>query len=96
MCVYIYVYYIVCIRVCVCVPEQVLLVSGSNDPTRWVVPGGGIEPTEDTLAAALRESVEEAGAKGVMGRCLGIFEVSHLLAGVYTYHCSQGKGFDKC
>ena len=52
-----------------------LLVSGSKDPDRWVVPGGGIEPTEDAGVAAIREAREEAGVKGDLGRCLGIFEV---------------------
>lgn len=49
--------------------------SGSKDPERWVVPGGGIEPTEDAGVAAIREAREEAGVKGDLGRCLGIFEV---------------------
>ena len=52
-----------------------MLVSGSKDPNRWVVPGGGIEPTEDTRVAALRECEEEAGVTGQLGRCLGNFEV---------------------
>jgi len=55
---------------------QVLLVSGSRYPDRWVVPGGGVEPTEDVGVAALREVQEEAGVKGELGRCLGVFEVS--------------------
>ena len=53
-----------------------LLVSGSKVPERWVVPGGGIEPSEDTCVAALREVQEEAGVKGTLGRLLGVFEVS--------------------
>ena len=52
--------------------------SGSKAPERWVVPGGGIEPTEDSVVAALREVEEEAGVKGVLRRCLGVFEVSQL------------------
>ena len=55
--------------------QQVLLVSGSKDPKRWVVPGGGIEPTEDSRVAALREVVEEAGVSGQLGRCIGTFQV---------------------
>ena len=49
--------------------------SGSKVPERWVVPGGGIEPSEDTCVAALREVQEEAGVKGTLGRLLGVFEV---------------------
>ena len=55
---------------------QILLVSGSKHPDKWVVPGGGIEPTEDTGVAAVREAMEEAGVNGILGRFLGIFEVS--------------------
>ncbi|KAK2145919.1 hypothetical protein LSH36_647g01044 [Paralvinella palmiformis] len=65
---------------CLCVRDntetEVLLVSGSRYPDRWVVPGGGVEPTEDVGVAALREVQEEAGVKGELGRCLGVFEVS--------------------
>ena len=56
-----------------------LLVSGSKDPGRWVVPGGGIEPTEDPGVAASREVYEEAGVRGHLGRCLGLFEVTTFL-----------------
>ena len=55
---------------------QILLVTGSKDHGRWVVPGGGVEPKEDIQQAALREAYEEAGVKGSLGRCLGEFEVS--------------------
>jgi len=54
--------------------QEVLLVTSSNDPKRFVVPGGGIEPTEDPGMAAMREVEEEAGVKGMLGRCLGLFE----------------------
>jgi len=53
----------------------VLLVTASRKQDLWIVPGGGIEPTEDPRVAALREVQEEAGAKGSLGRCLGVFEV---------------------
>ena len=49
--------------------------SGSGKPDRWVVPGGGIEPAEDSSVAAVREVQEEAGVKGTIGRLLGVFEV---------------------
>jgi len=52
-----------------------LLISAKRNHERWIVPGGGVEPTEDTCIAALREVKEEAGAKGTLGRCLGVFEV---------------------
>eukprot|EP00918_Siedleckia_nematoides_P068446 GHVU01149082.1.p1 GENE.GHVU01149082.1~~GHVU01149082.1.p1 ORF type:complete len:152 (+),score=27.05 GHVU01149082.1:43-498(+) len=63
---------------CLCVRDdtekEVLLISSSSEPHLWVVPGGGIEPTEDAGVAAQREVQEEAGVKGILGRCLGIFE----------------------
>lgn len=56
--------------------RQVLLVSSSKEPNKWVIPGGGVEPDEQTDRAALREVREEAGVEGHLGRCLGVFEVS--------------------
>lgn len=41
----------------------------------WIVPGGGVEPNEDASEAAIRETEEEAGVRGVIKRCLGDFEV---------------------
>lgn len=39
------------------------------------MPGGGLEPNEDSSAAAIREVMEEAGVIGRLARCLGSFEV---------------------
>ena len=52
---------------------QVLLVSKKSG--RWTVPGGGLEPDEVAADAAAREVREEAGVRGLLGTCLGIFEV---------------------
>lgn len=49
--------------------------SSSKHNDRWVVPGGGIEPSEEASLAAEREALEEAGAKGRLGRKIGNFEV---------------------
>uniref|UniRef100_A0A3B3BZG1 diphosphoinositol-polyphosphate diphosphatase n=1 Tax=Oryzias melastigma TaxID=30732 RepID=A0A3B3BZG1_ORYME len=57
--------------------EEVLLVSSSRHPDKWIVPGGGMEPEEEPNVAAAREVCEEAGVKGTLGRLVGIFEVSH-------------------
>ncbi|XP_003743362.1 diphosphoinositol polyphosphate phosphohydrolase 1 [Galendromus occidentalis] len=63
---------------CLCVrtadETEILLVSSSSSPDRFIVPGGGLEPEEDAPAAAIREVMEEAGVKGTLGRCLGVFE----------------------
>ncbi|XP_026097258.1 nudix (nucleoside diphosphate linked moiety X)-type motif 3a isoform X2 [Carassius auratus] len=39
--------------------EEVLLVSSSSHPERWIVPGGGMEPEEEPSVAAVREVCEE-------------------------------------
>ncbi|XP_041651791.1 nudix (nucleoside diphosphate linked moiety X)-type motif 4a [Cheilinus undulatus] len=54
--------------------DEVLLVSSSRHPDQWIVPGGGMEPEEEPCGAAVRETYEEAGVKGKLGRLLGIFE----------------------
>ncbi|CAJ1056974.1 nudix (nucleoside diphosphate linked moiety X)-type motif 4a [Xyrichtys novacula] len=54
--------------------DEVLLVSSSRHPDQWIVPGGGMEPEEEPCKAAIRETYEEAGVKGKLGRLLGIFE----------------------
>ncbi|XP_045157679.2 diphosphoinositol polyphosphate phosphohydrolase 1-like [Mercenaria mercenaria] len=54
--------------------QEILLVSSSKHKDKWVVPGGGIEPLEEPTLAAVREALEEAGAKGHLGRKIGDFE----------------------
>ncbi|XP_040858717.1 diphosphoinositol polyphosphate phosphohydrolase 3-alpha-like [Ochotona curzoniae] len=54
--------------------DEVLLVSSSRHPDRWIVPGGGMEPEEEPCGAAVREVYEEAGVRGKLGRLLGVFE----------------------
>ncbi|XP_023394279.1 diphosphoinositol polyphosphate phosphohydrolase 1 isoform X1 [Pteropus medius] len=45
--------------------EEVLLVSSSRHPDRWIVPGGGMEPEEEPSVAAVREVCEEeSGSHG--------------------------------
>jgi len=53
---------------------EVLLVSSSKYPERWIVPGGGVEQDETNAETAVREILEEAGVVGRLGRCLGVFE----------------------
>lgn len=54
--------------------DEVLLVSSSREPSKWVVPGGGVEPDELCDRAAIREVWEEAGVVGTLGRRIGVFE----------------------
>lgn len=49
--------------------------TSSRTPDKWIVPGGGLEPEEESDVAAIREVMEEAGVRGVLGRALGTFEV---------------------
>uniref|UniRef100_A0A8C5A440 Nudix hydrolase domain-containing protein n=1 Tax=Gadus morhua TaxID=8049 RepID=A0A8C5A440_GADMO len=45
-----------------CSEEEVLLVSSSRHPDKWIVPGGGMEPEEEPSVAAAREVCEEVGS----------------------------------
>ncbi|XP_067387882.1 diphosphoinositol polyphosphate phosphohydrolase 1 [Emydura macquarii macquarii] len=65
--------------------EEVLLVSSSRHPDRWIVPGGGMEPEEEPNVAAMREVCEEAGVKGTLGRLVGIFENRDRKHRTYVY-----------
>ena len=64
------------LHVC-CIHFQILLITSTSSSCKWLVPGGGINSGEEPQDAAVREAREEAGAIGVVGRLLGIFEVSH-------------------
>lgn len=62
---------------CLCFRDQtekeILLVSSTHDISKWIVPGGGIDPGEETAEAAEREAHEEAGAIGSLDRLVGVF-----------------------
>uniref|UniRef100_A0A7E4UNR7 Nudix hydrolase domain-containing protein n=1 Tax=Panagrellus redivivus TaxID=6233 RepID=A0A7E4UNR7_PANRE len=55
---------------------ELLLVSGRGNPNQWVLPGGGIEESEDGEQAAIREVYEEAGVRGTIRSLVGQFTVS--------------------
>lgn len=65
--------------------QEVLLVSSSRYPDKWIVPGGGMEPEEEPNVAAAREVCEEAGVKGTLGRLVGIFENRDRKHRTYVY-----------
>ena len=54
--------------------SEVLLVSSSARPQKWIIPGGKVKPEEEPETSAAREALEEAGVVGKLGRCLGIFD----------------------
>jgi 8-oxo-dGTP pyrophosphatase MutT (NUDIX family) len=43
---------------------SILLVRAKRDPSKWIFPKGHIEHRESARAAAVRETLEEAGVKG--------------------------------
>ncbi len=51
------------------VSSQVLLVSSSRYPDKWIVPGGGMEPEEEPNVAAVREVCEEVWLSS-LGLCM--------------------------
>ncbi|CAG0914398.1 unnamed protein product [Notodromas monacha] len=63
---------------CICVQTrphtEVLLVTSSRMPEQWIVPGGSVEPEEDSSLTAMREVEEEAGVRGQLDGLVGIFE----------------------
>lgn len=63
---------------CICVKDhsesEVLLISSSSCPDRWVIPGGKMETDEAPEYCAMREALEEGGAVGHLGRFLGSFD----------------------
>jgi len=64
---------------CVCVKDhsenEVLLISSSKHPDSWIIPGGKMEPRDQAAEfSAMREALEEGGAIGRIGRCLGTFD----------------------
>ncbi len=74
--------------------DRLLLING-GDPARthlgrwWEIPGGGIDPHEDTADAALRELQEEAGIAGVtMGPCVWTQSVEYTFG---PFHFEQDE-----
>ncbi|KAG1141359.1 hypothetical protein G6F37_010277 [Rhizopus arrhizus] len=55
------------------VSKRFLLVTSSSHPDVWVIPKGGWEKDETQKQAAMRETWEEAGVKGVINKHLGVF-----------------------
>ncbi|KAI9264450.1 NUDIX hydrolase domain-like protein, partial [Sporodiniella umbellata] len=54
--------------------KRFLLVTSSSNQDVWVIPKGGWETDETQIQAAMRETWEEAGVKGIIQRHIGVFE----------------------
>ncbi|OAC98860.1 hypothetical protein MUCCIDRAFT_174549, partial [Mucor lusitanicus CBS 277.49] len=65
--------------------KRFLLVSSSSNPGAWVIPKGGWEKDETQKQAAMRETWEEAGVKGVITRHIGVF-AEKAKTGVKAHH----------
>ncbi|KAI7891706.1 NUDIX hydrolase domain-like protein [Mucor mucedo] len=65
--------------------KRFLLVSSSSNPGSWVIPKGGWEKDETQQQAAMRETWEEAGIKGIITRHIGVF-AEKSKTGVKAHH----------
>ena len=81
-------------RVVVLDPQDRLLLIHAKDPARrnghwWEIPGGGIDPGEDSAEAARRELWEEAGIRDAeIGPCVWTQTVEFTFAG---WHFEQDE-----
>jgi len=60
-----------------CVPvrgNKVLLVTSNHCRNEWILPKGGCKNGESLEDAAARETLEEAGVQGTVGRFLGNYD----------------------
>ena len=75
-------------RILVLDPEGAVFLQLHDDVEvglHWVLPGGGLDPGEDELAGAVRETVEETGWTDIRtGPALWIWEHDYTRAGVPT------------
>lgn len=63
-----------------CFEDRVLLCKRAIEPQHglWTLPGGFMENGESTLDAAIRETMEEAGARIRIGELYSLFNVIHI------------------
>ncbi|RDD41309.1 Diphosphoinositol polyphosphate phosphohydrolase 1 [Trichoplax sp. H2] len=84
---------------CVCFRDdterEILLVSSIKSPNSWTIPSGSVEPKEEFHQAAVREVVEEAGVKGVLGRCIGVFDYTEKKRRTTLYALLVTEMFDE-
>jgi len=72
--------------------DFVLLIQRRDVPV-WVLPGGGIEPSEPPEAAIIREILEETGFTVKIDRLVGdYFPINRLAKHTHLYECSILSG----
>lgn len=71
--------------------KRVMLVSHTSTDGSWILPAGGVDPGESYPEAAERETHEEAGVKGTLGRLCGYFQNSdkHWRLKLYALYASE-------
>lgn len=71
--------------------KEILLVTSNRYPDKWIVPAGGVEAGERFQDAAVREVFEEAGVRGNIMQCLGVFqnETSKTRTKMYVLHVTE-------
>jgi ADP-ribose pyrophosphatase YjhB (NUDIX family) len=60
--------------------DQVLLCRRAIEPRRglWTLPAGFMEINESTAQGAMRETMEEAGARVTLGNIFSVFDIPHV------------------
>mmetsp|Transcript_17342 Transcript_17342/g.33998 ORF Transcript_17342/g.33998 Transcript_17342/m.33998 type:complete len:178 (-) Transcript_17342:89-622(-) len=54
--------------------DEVLMISSSKDPNKFIIPKGGWENDETIEEAAMRETLEESGVRVLLGTMVGWFD----------------------
>jgi 8-oxo-dGTP pyrophosphatase MutT (NUDIX family) len=72
----------------VCLCDGHVLLQGSSDHDRWILPGGRGELLEPTDESVRREMREEFGVEVKVGRLLWVVENFFTYAGVHTHQIS--------
>jgi ADP-ribose pyrophosphatase YjhB (NUDIX family) len=63
----------------------IVLISRQRHPDCYTIPKGHIDPGEDAVTAAVRETMEEAGVYGEVGRELGVYVDDNQKSTIHGY-----------
>lgn len=75
--------------------DQVLLCRRAIEPRRglWTLPAGFMEVNESTAQGAMRETMEEAGARVELGELFSVFDIPHVDQ-VHIFYLARLKDLD--